>query len=321
MTSIQIFLNQDVVPLDGFRPNSISQITGFIELYSKSVPTWSIQLQLLGEEQTSKETRVILDDTFHLPKADWTISGEKCRLPFTVPVPNNIPISFQNKEAGIHYRVLAHSLLETAVQSVHFYKSYAVIPRRVFWGIAKESSSKWQYEFEFPSAFDLSCTNDLGLSVRLRSNSNTHAYCLVTCQIVQSVRYKNCENQQHVLMTTSELLGAPNATWSEPCSIEFELDHPMLLPSVKSQSVSVEHSIWISCVFSSSQEPDYTMNFQFPLDVTGVLLPLLACTSTCSSSSSISSANSCNINLNIEESLKQKPVKPALKSFFSFLNF
>ncbi|KAG1457286.1 hypothetical protein G6F56_006645 [Rhizopus delemar] len=196
MSSIRIHLNQDIVPLDGFRPNSISQIIGYVELCTENVPTWNIQLQLVGEEETAKGTRVIIDDTFHLSKMDWINMGQVNRLPFTLPVPNNIPISFQTKDAGIHYRIQAYSLTETVMQSLQFYKSYHqdTIPRRVFWGIAKESNSKWQYELEFPSAFDLSAANGGdGLSVRLRSNTNNHSYCLITCQIIQSVYLKRYE--------------------------------------------------------------------------------------------------------------------------------
>lgn len=192
MSNIQIHLDKDTFALDGARPNSNSQITGYIQ--SEIIPTWSIQLQLIGTEQVGKHSNMIVDDTFHLSNMDW-ISTEDgfYQLPFTLTVPNNLPISFQIKQASIYYVIQIITLSERVIQPIEFYKSYQhhSTPTRLFWGIAKESNSKWQYELEFPSAFDLSTKRDVySLSVRLRSSNTTQTYCLITCQIIQTIHLK-----------------------------------------------------------------------------------------------------------------------------------
>ncbi|ORE02505.1 hypothetical protein BCV72DRAFT_48356 [Rhizopus microsporus var. microsporus] len=357
MTSdnLHIHLDQDVFALDGFRPNASSQIKGYIQLYSESFPTWNIQIQLVGKEQIEKNTRVIIDDTFHLPM-DWVaVANDKnvYRLPFMLTVPNNIPISCQvNRNGnGIYYIIQVYSKQTVIRQPIQFYKSFHhdTIPRRVFWGIAKQSINKWQYELEFPNAFDLTNANTGYLSIRLRSNSKNSAgcHCLVICQITQSVHTKGFKNQQNVLMTTSELLRQPNATWTEPYHIEFELGHPMLLPTVHNQGLSVLHSMQITCLFTKHGESDCVLNFDFPLDISGFICPSPSSTPTVlsasfttnasnttvddkpSSVSSISSSNSITTSSDIQPCQMQKQeqqtetTKPnfTLKSIFAAIPF
>lgn len=142
-------------------------------------------------------------------------------LPFSIPVSSNIPASFQiydQQEEFVYCRIyytleIKVSLLNQSIsQPIHFYRSNAVqyhknllfnqedstreeytIPKRVFWGITKQSKQKWQYELEFPSTFDLANSKPGNISLRLRSvgrkkNETTRkGSCLIGCQIVQSI--------------------------------------------------------------------------------------------------------------------------------------
>jgi hypothetical protein len=147
-------------------------------------------------------------------------------LPFSLSVPSNMPISFQiydqNEDfvcCGIYYtlEVRVSSINQSAIQPVHFYRSnnknYSLrsntstddgvmeegeaveeesIPKRVFWGITKQSKQRWQYELEFANTFDLITSKSGSISVRLRSvyghrQEMNGDCCLIGCQIIQSI--------------------------------------------------------------------------------------------------------------------------------------
>lgn len=178
-----------------------------------------------GDWQPSSSSEILSS----LPNS---IEGVIYSLPFSLSVPSNMPTSFQIYDpdqdfvcCGIYYtlEVRVSSMDESVIQPVHFYRSSnrrsslqsnnnstndvkvigegeeeeaddeeESMPKRVFWGITKQSKQRWQYELEFPNTFDLVTSKSGSISVRLRSVYGNRKEikgdcCLIGCQIIQSI--------------------------------------------------------------------------------------------------------------------------------------
>jgi hypothetical protein len=191
-------------------------------------------VQLIGKEQIGDTCRTIVNDTYQLSTYpdDWkscsslsssvdsTVS--EYSLPFSFPVPSNIPTSFQIYDqqeecvsCRIYYTLVikVSSVSQIVLQPVHFHRSNMIqcrsilfnqenitkeeeeeyiVPKRVFWGITKQPKQRWQYELEFPNNFDLVTCKSGSISLRLRSVSGRKSEtkkgcCLIGCQIIQSI--------------------------------------------------------------------------------------------------------------------------------------
>ncbi|KAG2210283.1 hypothetical protein INT47_003268 [Mucor saturninus] len=292
--------------LDGSRPNSTSNVFGIIQIQASEQcfirPIWT-QVQLVGREEIASTSRIIVNDTYQISNNpdDWrpllsstTNSSDEnvYNLPFSLSVPNSLPASFQIQNegpslvcCGIYYTLeVKVSTMETGVlKAIQFHTSNnnimegeeeCDIPKRVFWGITKQSKQRWQYELEFPSTFDLGqCQTPSSISVRLRSVSGQEMKgecCLIGCQIIQSIHLEGYKSHIQVLATSTKLLTNPNKTWKQACQLDFELDRS-ILPSVANPRLGVEHSIRITVDFCNTNSDccSNNMDLQFPVVFTG----------------------------------------------------
>lgn len=216
-------MDQEYFALDGSRPNSTTNVFGIIQIQSKPLcfipPVWT-QVLLIGREEIASTSRIIVNDTYQLSSSpdDWRLmlstnssndtTDNVYNLPFSLSVPNSLPASFQIQNqgpficCGIYYtlEVKVSTMDQGVIQSIQFYRSNknsnliegeeCDIPKRVFWGITKQSKQRWQYELEFPNTFDLVNCKSGSVSVRLRSVSGQEMKgdcCLIGCQIIQSI--------------------------------------------------------------------------------------------------------------------------------------
>lgn len=224
---LSIRMGQESFSLFSHKPDS--EVFGTIQIYSDLTcfipPVWT-RIHLLGREQIGNTTKTTLDDTYLLSSRsnDWHQSPQNNKvynLPFSVTIPSSISNSFQitssNNEydgkdvslGGVYYtlEVKVASMLQTVIQPIHFHHSNffqknnkqmkPFIPRRVFWGIAKDPKhhQKWQYELEFLNTFDIVTTRSGYLSLKLRSKflqveKDRKDCCLVGCQIIQAIHMK-----------------------------------------------------------------------------------------------------------------------------------
>lgn len=222
-------MDQESFALDGLRPNSSTNVFGMMQIHSKSLcfipPVWT-QVQLIGREEIGNTSRVIVNDTYQLSNrsGDWRPSlslsssvdtiENVYNLPLSLSVPTNLPASFQIYNqgpiicCGIYYtlEVKVSSIEQSIIQPIHFHRSNKnsnliekeeeeeeyTIPKRVFWGISKQSKQRWQYELEFPNTFDLVTCKSGSISIRLRSIYGQNKEikgecCLIGSQIIQSI--------------------------------------------------------------------------------------------------------------------------------------
>lgn len=211
MNTLSFTLNQESFALIS---NSNTNVQGIIQIESTSscfiAPVW-VQIQLVGKEHIGNQSRIIVNDTYHLSSNpdDWSPSfllrstidriENIYTFPFSISVSNNMPSSFQIYDeqqddgiiCGIVYsiQVKVSSIDQKIIEPIHFHRSERkllsnignmveeqedkefTIPKRVFWGITKQAKQRWQYELEFPNTLDLVTLTSGSISVRLRSVS------------------------------------------------------------------------------------------------------------------------------------------------------
>ncbi|KAI8333233.1 hypothetical protein BD560DRAFT_415056 [Blakeslea trispora] len=282
-----IIVNQDSFVLHRQDPETLCE--GIIELHSElrpvSPPSWT-QIRLIGKEKIGEKAQVIVDDTYHLSSrpSDWLVmnTNKTYQLEFSFSVPSNIPSSFEDENAlpsrSIFYTIQLTTALapETCyIRPIHFHQSIAEesLPRRVFWGVAKLANNqpKWQYELEFPNAFQLNTTKVEHVSIRMRSlgRSDNGLCCLIGCQIVQVIHMAGYDCQNQIVAATARLLKSPNASWNKPFKLTCEVSQPVL-PTVDGQKLSIEHYIKFTFAFNDSTI-ESNMNLEFPIQFMGKL--------------------------------------------------
>lgn len=231
--SISCCLNQESFALDGLNPHSTTSVLGTVQIHSESTsytPPARTKAHLVGREQIGNTCFIIVNDIYQISNNpnDWQPSANTntsfgYNLTFSLPVLNSIPTSFEMYDQQENFvcckifytlEIDIHSMNQTVIVPIFFRKSKILkhtiastsfngepieeneqLPKKLFWGITKQSKQRWQYELEFPHIFDLADCKFGSITMRLRSLNGSRGNmksdcCLVGCQLIQCFRLK-----------------------------------------------------------------------------------------------------------------------------------
>lgn len=228
--SISCCLNQESFALDGLNPQSTTSIFGTVQIHSESssfTPPAKTKAHLVGREQIGNTCYIIVNDIYQISNNpdDWQSSSSTnasfdYNLTFSLPVLNSVPTSFQMYDQQENFvcckifytlEIEISSTNQTVTVPIFFHKSKNIkhairsitldeeqieeeqLPKKLFWGITKQSRQRWQYELEYPHIFDLADCKSGNISMRLRSLNGSRGdmksdCCLVGCQLIQLIR-------------------------------------------------------------------------------------------------------------------------------------